>query len=542
MLTKKKRTMLLVCIIAGTAILIAAALIIALIFGGSPASPSSSAPSSSGVSAAPVGGFDFGDISGKTELNVLDYGADNTGATDDTKLLQALHKTGKTIYYPNGTYLFNGLTLDLAGGVRFESMDGVTVRNDISDMNILRFDDFGNLIGLMQNHLELTDRSIVNKCGSLVSPPLSTKQYDTKADLLAYWYNDFGLESIRESKTGWIGWYYWTWTHHDCATNPFFKAVLPADKTPDPYDPSRHPLLGFYYGDDPVVLDWQSYWLYEYGVKNVIILADDFANWEKTGSSSHWAYQLFNNTPNFKNLRYAVTVPTPWVEQTDTEAAEEVRKKWEDTIDLAYAKYDNYYAIEKDGKTYPVLSLLEEKALVGVFDRYIGTSNTRQFFIDITNRFKEKGFDGVALFSRNPIDAFETPSERAFFESIGMLRFNATYTPNYVSSASVTGSMTYPQVVDSFNPPSDPTVIQSIANSIDTQTPHQSDWKCPGANPADFQRWIGKCLDHLDANPGMKRIITLYNISEWAEGGPGLQPNVQDGFGYLEAIRDAIIK
>ena len=40
----------------------------------------------------------------------------------------------------------------------------------------------------------------------------------------------------------------------------------------------------------------------------------------------------------------------------------------------------------------------------------------------------------------------------------------------------------------------------------------------------------------------MKRIITLYNISEWAEGGPGLQPNVQDGFGYLEAIRNAIMK
>ena len=102
--------------------------------------------------------------------------------------------------------------------------------------------------------------------------------------------------------------------------------------------------------------------------------------------------------------------------------------------------------------------------------------------------------------------------------------------------------MTYAQVVDSFNPPSNPYVIQSIANSIDTQTPHESDWKCPGANPADFQRWINKCVGHLDANPNMKRIITLYNISEWAEGGPGLQPNVQDGFGYLEAIRDAIIK
>ncbi len=29
---------------------------------------------------------------------------------------------------------------------------------------------------------------------------------------------------------------------------------------------------------------------------------------------------------------------------------------------------------------------------------------------------------------------------------------------------------------------------------------------------------------------------TVYNIAEYAEGGPSLQPNMQDGFGYLEAV------
>ena len=533
-MTKKRQTILIAAIAGGMAVLIAAAVLIGVLAGGG-STPSSGADTV-------INGFNFGDISQKSELSVLDYGADNTGATDDTKLLQALHKTGKKIYYPNGTYRFNGPTLELSGGVRFESMDGVTVRNDISDMNILRFDDFGNLIGLMQNHLEYNERSILDRCGSLVSPPLSTKKYETKADLLAYWYNDFGLESTRTGKTGWVGWFYWTWNHHDVLENGVFRAMLEdGNREPDPYDPSRHPLLGFYYGDDPVVLDWQSYWLYEYGVQNVVILAEDFTNWEDPECTSHWAYQLFNHAPNFKNLNYAITVSTPWWDGKDETVPDKVRQQWLDTAAL-YAQYDNYYSIEKNGKKYPVISLLEEKALATVFDDGGAVANTRQFFIDMTNAFKEKGFDGVALFSRNPIAQFNTESERAFFESIGMVRYEATYTPNYVPSNWAVGSMTYPDVVDAFNPPSDPFVIQSIANSMDTQTPHESRWNCPGNNPQDFQRWIEKCLTHLDNNPDMKRIITLYNISEWAEGGPGLQPNVQDGFGYLEAIRNAIMK
>ena len=39
----------------------------------------------------------------------------------------------------------------------------------------------------------------------------------------------------------------------------------------------------------------------------------------------------------------------------------------------------------------------------------------------------------------------------------------------------------------------------------------------------------------------MPRLITCYNVAEWAEGGPGLQPNMQDRFGYLEAVRDVVV-
>ncbi len=489
-----------------------------------------------------IDGFTLGRIAHKSELDVVALGADPTGKTDETKRLQAIHKSGKQVYYPNGTYLFNGYTLDLSGGVRFQSMDGVTVRDRISDENILRFDDFGNLVGLMQNHLELTENSAIPICGTLVSPPLSTKKYETKADLLAYWYNDFGLQCTRDAKTGWIGWYYWTWNHHDAASNKALRAV--AGKQPDGYDPARHPLLGFYYGDDPKVLDWQSYWLYEYGVQNVALLAEDLTNWSEPTSTAYWAYQLFHNAPNFRNLRYAFVASTPWAKAGETEVADSVRQRWYKMIDT-YAAFDNVYCLEKDGKRYPVVSLLEEKALVTVFDTAFGrtgTAGTQAFLEEIAQRFREKGFDGVALLSRSQVDGFQTDEMRAHFEKLGMLRYSSSYTPNDIPSRAFHGAMTYDEMVDAFSPAADPFAVQAIATSIDTQTPHESGWVCKGSTPAGFGRFLQKALDHLDQNPDMPRIITCYNVSEWAEGGAALQPTVGNGFGYLEAVRDALIR
>ena len=81
-------------------------------------------------------------------------------------------------------------------------------------------------------------------------------------------------------------------------------------KPADPYDPSRHPLLGYYYGDDPVVLDWQSYWLYEHG-STPCACWGMWDGWEDPNHGNHWMYQLFHNAPNFRNLRYVIAGPVP---------------------------------------------------------------------------------------------------------------------------------------------------------------------------------------------------------------------------------------
>ncbi len=162
--------------------------------------------------------------------------------------------------------------LDLSGGIRFQSPEGVLIRNRISDTRIINFDDAGNLIGLMQNHLEYTDLG-PGAQGGQPRPPafFSLAKRETKADMIAYWYNDFGRE---------------------CTAHPARRVdrlvlldLEPSQRGPDPLmhmggktrrplRSSRHPLLGYYYGDDPVVLDWQSYWLYEHGVNAVCLLGD----------------------------------------------------------------------------------------------------------------------------------------------------------------------------------------------------------------------------------------------------------------------------
>ncbi len=476
-------------------------------------------------------------------LNVVEYGADNTGETDSTNVLKTLHDTGKKIYYPNGIYRFNGETLNLSGGVIFESLDGVVVRNDVSEQNILQFDNKGNLIGLMQNHLELDDSVKGNgwkmNVGSLVPPPVSDADYETKVDFIPIWYNDFGLEYTRASQYLWKGWYYWNWNFHsNISSDP--KVA---------YDPDRHPLLGFYRGDDATVLDWQCYWLKEYGAKATILISNSVSGgiasaWSSESNKNYWIYQLFNNVPNFRKLKYIMSLcpAFPPVDGTSDELKQSVIEEWNNTINSVYNEYDNYYYIEKNGKKYPVVYVHQEGALIGVFDNYNGALNTGIFYKGIADKFQEHGFGGVALFVRQPNSVLE--SNRSTLEQNGVLRYTMNYGPSYFSdmySDPDITSPTYSDIVNYYRPTTADNHIVNTFTGYYTHSPHPSGWNAPGQTPELFNKMINKAIEHIYQN-NMPRIVTCYNVAEWAEGGPGLQPTVKNRFGYLEAVKDAIIE
>lgn len=460
-------------------------------------------------------------------VNVVEAGADPTGMLDSTEALTRAHAAGKPVFYPNGTYRFNGRGLDLSGVVHFESSDGVVVRNDISADPVLQFDNAGNLVGLQQNHLEEDwsgkGEPLRITSGSLVSPPISRAPTDHRVTLLAHWYNDFGLESKRHARggKGWLGWYYWSWNFHRAKG--------------DGYDPERHPLLGFYRGDDPVVLDWQCYWLREHAVSGVLVCHNTgsmatLEGWERPEHLSHWVWQLFHNVPNFRGLRYVMYAPTPWAKNTP-ENKQKLEAAWLDMIDVIYARHSNAYVIEQDGKRYPVLYLWAEAALRGVFDNYRGSSELLAFYTRIAARFRELGWDGVALFARQ--QASPKLLDRAELARHGIVHMQAFY-------AALHGKReTYPDYVSAYSPPVGADVITSVVTAHHTHTPHPSKWQCPGHSPKLFEELLVKAVAHIEQHR-MPRIVTCYNVAEWAEGGPGLQPNMKNRFGYLEAVRNVL--
>ncbi len=462
-------------------------------------------------------------------IDVVARGADPGGRRDATDVLTRLHRLGRPVYYRDGTYRFNGATLDFSGGVRFESAAGVVIRNDISPSPIVVFDDDGNLIGLQQNHLEQNEQDLGGplpvRSGSLVPPPPAAPVAAPPVDILAHWYNDFGLECRRVNLgSGWIGWYYWSWNFHGASG--------------DGYDPSRHPLLGFYRGDDPVVLDWQCRWLYEYGVTGVVLCwssresAAALTGWDRPASPVYWLHQLFNRTPHFKRLKYVMWAPTPWLPSTPENRAK-VERGWLALIENIYLRYPNCYSYRVGGRRYPVLYLWEEGAIRGVFDNYRGAEKTHAFYARIARRFQEAGFDGVALFARHP--HMPGAAERARLEQAGVRHFRA-----YYSDPLGRGPRTYRDLVDQFEPPSDPYTVVNVVTAHHSHTPHPSRWKCPGSTPALFRALLSKAVRHVRSRSALPQVITCYNVAEWAEGGPGLQPNMRDRFGYLEAVRSAL--
>lgn len=463
------------------------------------------------------------------DRNVVDYGADPTGVQDSTAALERAHAAGGKIFYPDGVYRFSGRALDLSGGVRFESADGVTVRNDVSPVNVLQFDDSGNLIGLMQNHLELDAGDLGGNLpmdlGTLVRPPLSNADHATRVDLLAHWYNDFGLECTRAAggAVGWLGWYYWSWNHHDTATGD--------------YDPARHPLLGFYRGDDPVVLDWQCYWLREYGVTGVILYLPSgrsggtLIGWERPAHRNHWVWQLFHNVPNFRGLRWVLCGFCRYIPSTSANRAL-VEAEWRALIEGVYLQNEGFYAIERGGRRYPVIYVHEEAALRGIFDDYRGAAATATFYGRIADLFRAAGYGGVAVFARHAIS--DELLDRGEMESRGVLRFRASYAADHSSGE------TYAERVANYAPPNNPHTIVNTFTAKHTHPPHPSRWHCPGHTPELFEALLRKAVDHVEQHD-MPRIIACYNVAEWAEGGPGLQPNMQDRFGYLEAVRAVLL-
>ena len=81
--------------------------------------------------------------------------------------------------------------------------------------------------------------------------------------------------------------------------------------------------------------------------------------------------------------------------------------------------------------------------------------------------------------------------------------------------------------------------VPAVSTDRDSHVYHPSTWDWPGSTPDLFASMCENAILR-GRKAGAPPILTVYNVSEHAEGGAGLQPNMRDGKGYLDALRRAL--
>lgn len=125
--------------------------------------------------------------------NVLDYGADNTGATDCSTSIAAAFAVANEIFFPAGTYLIsNNLTIPydnvivMAGGAKFSVASGKTLKIEgqfIAPINQQVFEGSGLIKGIRAVYPEwfgavgdgiVNDQSAFQKCITCITDSLNS--------------------------------------------------------------------------------------------------------------------------------------------------------------------------------------------------------------------------------------------------------------------------------------------------------------------------------------------------------------------------------
>jgi hypothetical protein len=458
-------------------------------------------------------------------------GAASTG--DVTTAIAAAIATGKPVDLAPRDYSYSADTLDVAklGRVPLQAR----LRSVVPGDALIR-DKGGRVIGLSYNHKLLQDYSgtyprnvpaTAITSGNLMPPPISTASAAGPVDILAHYYGDWGLDFYR-SATGiggpaFDGWYdgRWNWP------------------TASGYDPARRSILGSYRNDDANVLDWQCYWLREAGVKGVIPVAFDFnvSTWGNANDRNLWLFRLFNS-PNFKGLSYI-----PWGKSTNfdnpdgavTDTQSNIQAQWSNLWFVLAAAYPNNYVMNFAGKRWFTIYVWNMEQLRALFDPNGGAINFSAWLKTRADEVRSIGYDGLAVLSNTAV-ADATMSRTSLLAN-NVLHLGSPYSGPANSSPT---AQTYAGVVAGYNPPASGQVLNvSTGLSLVAPLPASPSFAYPGATPALFQAWMTKAIAWLVGKRRLPQLLTVSNVSEWAEQGAGLHPNAQDGWGYLDAIRGA---
>ena len=409
----------------------------------------------------------------------------------------------------------------------------------------------------------------------------------TGIDCGAFWYQDFGLEYTRVNAPGSMVWYDWNWNHKTRAGAAYY--------------PDRHPSLGWYQGDNANALSWQVKWMMEAGCTWAVlqqrVTTLDTGTWATASNLQHWLYQLYTNVPAVASGAFKTAL---WVPQSDSTGASAlapsngnwssvtaytigqtaintafdnrqytaltnntnkqpnsnpsdwavraIPSNWTGLATFCAGRATSIKTITRAGKTYAVVYFFEGEVCRSTW----GSGTFRNWLQDLGAAFNtaNAAWDGVAVLVRNS----PAPSVCDGVAGTGVINYDTAETNRAFllradyngTDASSGAAASYQGLIDAF-PTFSATAkaearqrrVYSISTSLKSVAPHPSTFNYPGHTPEKFAAFIAKARGEVTAGRGYP-LLLINNVSEWAESGPGLQPNQQDGFGYLTALRNAL--
>lgn len=477
-----------------------------------------------------------------SQVSVKMFGAKGDGVQSEDVTMVNAHLAFNSIYYPDGTYLFNAENLNLVDidSIKRETEAGVIFKNS-RYTEIISFDRSGALIGLHHNHLELKSTgtpTIVPQItsGNIVPPPVFASNATYDIDLFAFWFPRFGLDATRDTAANGISPYTWQGLHTDSAVSgaPFIELG---------YLPARHPKLGWYRGDDANVLDWICYWLLESGFRAVIVnpigldnTIDD-SGWSTLSHIDHWLFNLLTNTKNGKQIGII-----PWVDIGDqgsnfgnATALQDIEDNWDTNvrvIDEATAGYITHM----NGLTLFTVFLFDAGSIRGDFDNFSGATEMTAMLLRRATFAKSLGYDGIAILSRNPV--VPTTLRYDTLEA-GDVYFISTGYGSTSNISSTTG--TYVDWASGFDHKFPYNSIPSFSAERESSA-HPSDWTLTGSTPELYEFGLLKMCRLVTRDLRNPDMVTLYNVSEWNEGGVSFVPTLGEGWNYMNATLNAISK
>ena len=450
-----------------------------------------------------------------TDANIVNM--ENGYSVEDTIGDINIAQTGNISEQLNNKINTNDIVDNLnneASNKPLSAKQGYELNLNKADKNLLydKKEYYKKYIKVFQNENEqkyITYGNYIN-FGEPSEPPLLDTILNKGFDIIAHFYNDFGLKSTAMSPTQANGnwkWYDWRWNFKD----------------KDSYDSSRVPLLGYYQGDNRRTLDWILYWLGQSGVNVLSIVNPNgitMENWENENSTNHWLYVLINQCKNISSFKIL-----PWILGAHNKTQNDYNNSIDNFLNFVSSYPCHTHTYNYNNKKYLCCFTWDLEGIRGAFDNYSGKTNTINFLKNFTSEIQQLGYDGLCLLCRNPGTTIPMGID---YINDGLLLYKAYYS-NIDDTLSTYEEYTNQEITDTTN------TVLNIMTAMKSSPEHTSTWNIPGTTPELFQKVLNRNIQHM-IKYNLPKMITIYNVSEWAEGGPGLIPNIKDGFGYLHAI------